>query len=79
MHITNDVLHERDVVKYSPKWMGAIYFSTTICGFKLQGSKDGVRTFGCNHNQMSQKTCWATAKNSIKIIILLDIIFLVSL
>jgi len=30
---------ERDVVNYSPKWMGAIYFLATICGSDLKRSR----------------------------------------
>jgi hypothetical protein len=33
------VFIEKDVVEYSPKWMGAIYFSTRIHGLESQRSK----------------------------------------
>jgi hypothetical protein len=47
------IYKEKYVIKYSPKWMGAIYFSTAICGSELQGSK-WSRDF---------YNTWLTAKN----------------
>jgi hypothetical protein len=30
---------KKDAIEFSPKWVSAIYFLTTICGLELQGSK----------------------------------------
>jgi hypothetical protein len=47
---------KRGVVKYSPKWVGAVYFSTTICGSKSKNSrqcKDFYRTWSTAGNLKS--------------------------
>jgi len=35
--------------------------------------QDKMGTFGCNHNQMSQKSTSGDSQNSIKIVIMLDV------
>jgi hypothetical protein len=44
---------EKYAIEYSPKWMGAVYFLTTICGSKLQASKRSKEFYNT----------WSTAKN----------------
>jgi hypothetical protein len=35
---------KKDIVDYSPKWVGAIYFSAVICGLDLK-DQDRIKTF----------------------------------
>jgi hypothetical protein len=44
---------EREAVEYSPKWVGAVYFSTTIYGLESQGST----------RSMDFYNTWSIAKN----------------
>jgi hypothetical protein len=44
---------ERNEIDYPPKWVGAIYFSTAICGSKLKRSK---------HSRDFYNT-WSTVRN----------------
>jgi hypothetical protein len=44
---------KRDVVDYSPKWVGAVYFSTSIYGLKskkLRQSRDFYSTLSATKN-----------------------------